>query len=279
MKKRLYWFILNLARCSTVFRIPIEIAAYLYYRLFRSNKTFSFQGKKYHYFYHPYNRTIASERVVEIPLGKAVFNFYLSEKKHILEVGNVLSHYFPKYPTYHAILDKYEKKPGVINQDVENCKLSAKYDLVISISTMEHVGWTYGEKRDLGKFLRSIENLKKYLKKDGMMLITFPLFFREDLSKYIALKKMPFTKEYFMKRVSFMNEWIEVNREKALEGDGYDTHFANANVLYIGLYSKGNQANFSSKIKAAEPKSSSVCLLQKIKSIPHLYKSFFEDLY
>jgi hypothetical protein len=35
--------------------------------------------------------------------------------RNVLEVGNVLSHYFP---VHHDVLDKYEKAKGVINEDV-----------------------------------------------------------------------------------------------------------------------------------------------------------------
>lgn len=56
----------------------------------------------------------------------------------MLEVGNVLSHYFP---IHHDIVDKYEVCPGVINQDIADFLPQEKYDLILSISTVEHVGW------------------------------------------------------------------------------------------------------------------------------------------
>ena len=58
--------------------------------------------------------------------------------KNIFEVGSVLSHYFP---INHDVLDKYEKGHGVINQDVVDFKPHNKYDLIVSISTLEHVGF------------------------------------------------------------------------------------------------------------------------------------------
>lgn len=269
LRYKIYWIIINFARSNNVFRIIIDVAAYIFYRSFRSNKTFSFQGERYHYFYHPYNRTVASERIVEIPLAKRVIDYYEYRGKKILEVGNVLSHYFP---IRHDVLDKYEKESGVINQDVVGFRPLQKYDLIISISTMEHVGWTYGEKKDPGKFLRGVENFKKHLVKNGLLMVTFPLFYRDDLSKLIADRKMPFTKEYFMKRTSFLNEWVEVDFDKATKGNTYDKYFANANVLYIGFYG-------SSSI----PKSTRLRLVRSdkvggIKSVYRFVKSFFEDL-
>ena len=84
-----------------------------YYKIFKSSRTFLFNGKRYKYFQHKYNTTWRTERAVEIPIvWKLVKN---NKKKNILEVGNVLSHYFP---VNHDILDKYEHEPDVINQDV-----------------------------------------------------------------------------------------------------------------------------------------------------------------
>lgn len=229
----LYWFVINTIRSNIVSRTFIELIAYSYYSIFRRGKYFIFRNKKYRYFYHLYNRTIASERIIEIPIAYGIIKNF--EGKQILEIGNVLSHYFDITPP-HYILDKYEKGNGVINQDVVNFKTNKKYDLIISVSTMEHVGWSYGEKKDSQKFLKSIKNLQKYVAPRGMMLITIPVDYREDLFNLIKNKKMSFNKEYFMKRVSFWNEWKKVSRKEALSEIKYDTYYANANSIYIGIY-------------------------------------------
>jgi len=54
---------------------------------------------------------------------------------NILEVGNVLAHYFN---VGHNVRDKYEKYYGVINEDVVMFKPAEPCDLVVSISTLEH---------------------------------------------------------------------------------------------------------------------------------------------
>jgi hypothetical protein len=38
------------------------------------------------------------------------------------------------------VLDKYEQAPGVINEDVVSFSPPQKYDLIVSVSTLEHVG-------------------------------------------------------------------------------------------------------------------------------------------
>jgi hypothetical protein len=89
------------------------VVEYCYYRLFKASRTFTFQGEVYRYFYHPYNITWRNERAVEVPIVWKIVNKYVG--RNVLEVGNVLSHYFP---VHHDVLDKYEKAKGVINEDV-----------------------------------------------------------------------------------------------------------------------------------------------------------------
>ena len=78
--------------------------------------------------------------------------------KNILEVGNVLSH--------HDMLDKYEMAKGVTNADVVHSTSEKKYDLIISISTLEHVGWDE-KPRDDTKILLAIENMRALISSHG----------------------------------------------------------------------------------------------------------------
>lgn len=237
---RLYWLILRLSRSNKVFRLLIDLTAYLFYKVFRRNKYFIFQGHKYHYFYHLYNRTVAGERIIEISITKKILDEYSG--KNILEVGNVLSHYFP---INHDVLDKYDKTQGIINEDVVSFNPRKKYDLIISVSTMEHigysvstmenVGYSYEEPYEPDKFLSGIRNLKKLLAPGGKIVITLPVFFNSNIDKLIKERKTPFNKEYFLKRVSFLNKWVEVDFDEAMKSSGYNSYFANANVLYVGI--------------------------------------------
>ena len=117
-------------------------------------KTFRFDGREYEYLYHPYNRTWKNERGVEIPIFRELLLKH--EGKRVLEVGNVLSHYFP---IHHEVIDKYEVSSGVINQDIVEFVPQDKYDLIISISTLEHVGWDEQPQKP-GKLLQAIDHLR-----------------------------------------------------------------------------------------------------------------------
>lgn len=101
---------------------------------------------------------------------------------------------------------------------------------------MEHVGHSYGEKLDPDKFLKSILNLKRHLAKNGTLVITVPLYYNPFLTELVIAKKMPFTTVFFMKRISFMNDWKQVNYLQAVKGHAYDGYFAGANILCVCVY-------------------------------------------
>ncbi len=76
------------------------------------NRTYRVNGVHYRYFINRYN-SIIGERVVEIQFVKKILD--TNKGKQILEVGNVLSHYF----TFdHKIVDKYEKESYVDAVDI-----------------------------------------------------------------------------------------------------------------------------------------------------------------
>ena len=116
-------------------------------------KTFVFNGHTYPYLYHFCNKTWKNERGVEIPIFRDILLRHQAAR--ILEVGNVLSHYFP---VHHEVVDKYEVAPIVINQDIVEFAPTERYDLILSISTLEHVGWDEVP-REPAKLLQAIEHL------------------------------------------------------------------------------------------------------------------------
>src|SRR3989344_2625515 len=128
-------------------RQPQHFLTYLYYRYFLSGRTFPYRGRQWRYFFHPYNRTYSNERCVEIAIACSIIT--QEANKRILEVGNVLSHYAK---CDWDILDKFETGDRIINQDAADWQPQGKYDLIISISTLEHIGWG-DDVRDGGKFL------------------------------------------------------------------------------------------------------------------------------
>jgi hypothetical protein len=212
-------------------------SAYSYHRLFRSFKTFTLQGSKHRYFLHKYHTTWSNERCVEIPIVRKVLAE--NQGKEVLEVGNVLSYYFP---VKHDVVDKYEVFDRVINQDVVDFRPSKRYDLIVSISTMEHVGWDE-DPRDhskiLGepvKILRALDNLQECLAAGGIMVITFPVGYNSQLDKSLAEGRVGFTKRLCMKRVS-RNKWVEADWASCQEAR-YGVPYTAANALVVLFISK-----------------------------------------
>ena len=131
-------------------------------------RTFPFRGKQLELFYHRYNITWANERVVEVPVGRALIAEFGGS--NVLEIGNVLGHYGK---IDHQVVDKFERSAGVINEDVTTWTPPKKYDLIVSISTFEHIGFDDDDLDPTGsKILKAINNCRTWLKPNGRLVIT-----------------------------------------------------------------------------------------------------------
>jgi SAM-dependent methyltransferase len=190
--------------------------------------TFALGGVRYRYLWHPLMTTWRSERAVELPI--AWRRVHRTDPANTLEVGNVLSQYFP---VRHTVLDKYEVAPGVINEDVVDFEPNRKYDLIVSISTLEHVGWDEDEPRDPPKVLRAIDRLRDLLTDDGELLITFPHDWNTELDRFVSEGRVSFAERRCLKRVSADGRWVEVDCGE-LEGVAYGSPFNFANGITVG---------------------------------------------
>jgi SAM-dependent methyltransferase len=231
-KEKGIYYVVRISFIKLIFHWPITFFGYWYYTIFKPSRTFIFQGDTYNYFYHRYNASYRSERSVEIPIICKMLREYPEQK--ILEVGNVLSHYFS---VNHDILDKYEKAYGVINQDVINFQPAKKYDLIVSISTLEHVGWDESPREPM-KILQAIENLKNLLAPGGKMVITLPLGYNSEMDSLLKENKIQFTRMYYLKRSSRGNKWTETNWQDVVNNAKYNYSFYYANALVVGIFEK-----------------------------------------
>lgn len=185
---------------------------------------FHVSGKRYRYFNHRYNLTFLNERTVEVPVAEA---FHQSGSSPMLEVGNVLGHYGFIGQT---ILDKYEKNPGVINEDIFTYRPDKKFQSILSLSTVEHIGQDEGTSPDLA--WKAILHLETLLAPGGSLLITFPLGYNASLDKWIFEQDF-FQETIFLRRISLQNEWVEIPSEEA-RGAKFNHPYPFANVLCIG---------------------------------------------
>lgn len=147
----------------------------------------------------------------------------------VLEVGNVLSHY---HRFRHDVVDKFERAPGVANLDVVDYATAKRYDLVVTISTLEHVGWDE-EPKDPQKPLRAMEALRRVLAPGGLLLATIPLGYNPGIDRLLEARAFGFAGQRQMMRVSDDNRWVEAEWE-AVKDCRYDDRWPGASALVIG---------------------------------------------
>jgi len=191
---------------------------------------FLFNGEMYDYFKHPHNDTSANERCVEIPLAVKVLAVYPSNE--ILEVGNVLFNYFD---VPHDVVDKSPEETGAIHQDILSFKTEKKYSLIISISTLEHVGITDGPNSD--KIRMVLDKFQSMLAPDGIIWASMPLGYNPAITRNAKFGVKMFDKEYFLKRTTVANDWIQCERVD-IKNISYGKPFPFGNALMVGISRK-----------------------------------------
>lgn len=173
-------------------------------------KTFTFGNSQYEYLYNDYNMTWGNERTVEVPIIWRAVN--LESHENVLEVGNVLSHYFH---VHHLVIDKYEKMAGLINEDIVDFNPQRKFKLIVSISTLEHVGWDE-RPREVRKPLRAIRRMRSLCQPGGRIYFTVPIGSNPYIDELIGNGfQGELSSMRFLRRINFENEWVESNRDYA----------------------------------------------------------------
>lgn len=227
------------------------------------NKSFVYKGKNLYYNRIRYNNP--TERGVEVSIA---FNFLLTAPNlsKILEVGNVLSFYENILSDHlgirsRRIIDKFENDLGVDQVDLMDLPFAEKYDVIVSVSTVEHIGQgvepsgAYGESistRDLEAPLKAICKIYDLLALNGKALITVPFgklidgeWYIQFSQKYLELlfKKYGIPEfaisTTFLKKVgmdtngyTLNQEWEEVDIRE-LKQTEYNWPFPCANAVAI----------------------------------------------
>lgn len=192
-----------------------------------SRGTFEFGGERHPYLYHRYKWSWLTERTVELPIAQSVLAGH--EAGRVLEVGNVISHYGPRE---HLVVDKYEHAPGVLNRDVVQLSDLGQFDLVLSISTIEHVGWDE-EPREPDKALEALRLLEALVAPGGRLLITVPVGYHPELDRALMSGAVRFTRQGAMRRERFGPHWTEEKPEQVW-GTPYDFLLYSARAVFIG---------------------------------------------
>ena len=208
---------------------------YCFSKLFFKN-TFIFRGKALRYLVRRHNHTWKCERAIEVPVALAFCEEY--KNKNVLEIGNVLTHYFvPKGFENYVIVDKFEQAKGIINKDIIDFKSKIKFDFIFSVSTFEHIGFDEQEgtktKYSPKKIGLAINKVKKMLGKDGIALITLPIDYNPWLDCMLLNENIKFDELWCYKHVSRYG-WGKVELSEALLSK-YNYPFCFGNALVVGI--------------------------------------------
>jgi SAM-dependent methyltransferase len=199
-----------------------------------SRGTFTFDGREYRFLYHRHGFTWLNERAVEVPIAARA----LAEAggARVLEVGNVLAHYGHGE---HRIVDKYERAPGVLNIDVLDYEPDEPFDLIVSVSTLEHVGWDETV-REPSRAERSVQALARNLRPGGTLLVTLPVGYNAVLDEAIRAGRVSFSTLRALRRTG-RTAWEEASPAEVWDLP-YDQLLCAANAILVGTITAAGSA-------------------------------------
>lgn len=187
---------------------------------------FRLDGKEYPYLFHRYKATWLTERAVEVPVVQRVVD---SAPGRVLEVGNVLSHYRAQQ---HLVADKYEQGEGIVNRDVRDLAALGSFELIVAISTIEHVGWDE-EPRRPDAALQAVAALRSMLAPGGRLVLTHPLGYNPNLDSALRDGAVPLARVSALRRAGRRTRWIQVPAEEAWSAP-YDFLLYSARAVLFG---------------------------------------------
>ena len=195
-----------------------------------AKRNFIFEGQSLPLFYHRYNMTWANERAIEVPIAVEFLRRYAGQR--VLEVGNVLPHYID---TEHTVLDKYERGPDILNKDIADYTPVERFDLILSVSTFEHIGFDDEVECENGEKIEcAITTCRGLLSSGGQLVLTLPLGYNPALDRMIADGRLGSNRTAFLKRSGHL-AWQSVDANVAL-ACAYGRPYPYANAVMIAQF-------------------------------------------
>lgn len=191
------------------------------------HRRFTFAGREHGYLYHPYKQTWMTERAVEVPVVRALIEAQPGAR--VLEVGHVLGHYGP---VAHTVVDKYEQAAGVLNRDVFDLARLGEFDLIVAISTLEHVGWDESP-RVPGKAGRAVRSLAERLAPGGRLVITVPVGYNPSFDAALRSGEVGLDSAAALRQIRSGPHWHEVPLNEAWAAP-YDFLLYHARAVVVG---------------------------------------------
>lgn len=181
-------------------------------------------------------------RAVEIPIFWDIITREVQREDKlpvILEVGNVMAHYRPEI--YHwddyDVLDLFEhdkRNPDIINQDATFWRPdAAKYSMIISISTLEHIGQAryWGTDQRFQPMAAALNLYTWALTPGGRFIFSIPLRFRAAADD-LVWRTFPRARAHFLRKTG-QHEWRQVQKKVARRIKHYGRPYPGANGLAI----------------------------------------------
>lgn len=165
---------------------------------------FRFRGHEYGIHVAWYNKSWRNERQVELPLAFELMDE--TDSRDTLEVGNVLSHYGRKG---HIVVDKYEEHPGTLRVDVVDYSPGRTFKLILSISTLEHVGLDEAQ-IDPTKFKRAVHHLVGLLTPGGLLWASIPMGYSPYADAFVAQPEAGFEVSFLVRASGRPGDWTDV---------------------------------------------------------------------
>ena len=196
-------------------------------------KQFKFAGKTYEYRRDDLQCQLG-ERCVEVPIVLDMLSKY--KGRNILEVGNVLRKYDSSLE--HIVIDKHEKG-DCLNIDVIDYQPPELPDVILSVSTIEHIGYDMGEELNPDKLIQFFEWANKVLPVGGEFIFTIPIGYNTYLDSILKAKdtigKLYFSRKQALRRVTQDNQWEQTVLDWSAK---YGSPFEYGNMVFIGVMTK-----------------------------------------
>jgi SAM-dependent methyltransferase len=172
-------------------RWGLQTAAGLPWAARGAHGTFTLRGERYGYLHRLYKRSWVTERAVEVPVVQRIVD--AAEGKRVLEVGHVLGHY-RRQRADHVVVDLADLGP---------------FDLVVAISTVEHVGWDEAP-RDPARAPAAVNALADLLAPGGRLVLTVPAGYNPALDEALRSGEIALSDSAALRRVDGTQRWEEV---------------------------------------------------------------------
>ena len=222
------WFIRRFGIAQLFLKPARSVLAPLIIPFLREREV-DYRGDALPLYYHRHNVTWANERCMELALARALMAKIPPDR--LLEVGNVTPRYFGGR---HPVVDRYE--PGSLQVDIVDFEPAERFDLILSISTFEHIafdepGPTPAPHEVAAKVNAALDRCRSLLAPGGLLAITVPLGYNPALDTMIASDELGCDRTTWFKRFP-RRRWRQVSRSEAVRCR-YGSPYAFANAILL----------------------------------------------